>query len=104
MTKTVWIKPEYECWPLWWDGGGNIDPRTLPLQENTVQALIKWSDIHEATYNADDPVSSGFESEEQSLQFDQHGLQLWKKVQVELQNLYEVGYWRQDGVVLKPDA
>ena len=87
--------PDYDCYPLWHAGGedvGNINPDNLPLSKETVERLDRWAKAYDLTLNREDPPSSGFESEEASIKFDEEGQTLWKILQQELGPEYQVIY------------
>jgi len=87
---------DYCSYPLWGlddDNIGDIDPKSLPLSETTIQRLEKWADIYDAILNWDDPASSGFASQEAKEAFEQEGISLWLQLRKELSSDYEVLYF-----------
>lgn len=87
---------DYQSYALWWSGGNkvcNIDPATLPLNTETVNRLESWSDIYDATLNLDDPCASSFLDEEKEKAFEIEGINLWRQVQKELEEEFEVYYY-----------
>lgn len=86
---------DYGCYPLWWnDEVGNIDPESLPLNNNTIERLHKWAEAYNATLNWQDPADSpGFPSLEVEEAFEGEGISLWEQIQIELAPNYEVVYF-----------
>jgi hypothetical protein len=49
MAIKIELMADYQCYPLWWiepDKVGNIDPKTLPLSQETLNRLEKWADAY----------------------------------------------------------
>lgn len=100
--------PDYQSYPLWWSGGsevGNIDPVSLALGSETLYRLESWSEIYDATLNLDDPSVSGFPDEEKEKTFEIEGINLWKQIQKELGEEFEVSYYsyRMQKLLKHPD-
>lgn len=94
MGKKIKLMADYQCWPLWdMDEPDNIDPRELPLSDKTIEGLLKWEQSFDAILNWDDPVASGFKSEEAAVAFEQEGIRLWLQLRQELAPDYEVHYF-----------
>lgn len=80
------------CHPLWSvDDPHNIDPRSLPLTEETHRALGRWAAAHEANLDLDDPGSCGVSPTAAAAQ-EAEGRRLWRLLQRELGPQYEVLY------------
>jgi hypothetical protein len=85
--------PDYQCYPLWEASPGavgNIDPATLPISRGLVAQLAEWAGLYDATLNIDDPVQSGFRSDEERLAFIDAGNRLAEALQTELGSDYLV--------------
>jgi hypothetical protein len=96
MTQKIKLMTDYRCHPLWWVAPGkvgNIDPKTLPLSQETLSRLTAWRDTYDAILNWDDPASSGFASEEDREAFEGEGIRLWQQLRHELAPDYEVLYF-----------
>jgi hypothetical protein len=96
MAEKIKLMADYGCYPLWWasaDKAGDIDPQTLPLNQETISRLEKWAEIYDAKLNWEDPDSSGFPSLEAKAAFEAEGITLWKQLQKELAPNYEVVYF-----------
>ncbi|MGM3305356.1 hypothetical protein ACSQ6I_05095 [Anabaena sp. WFMT] len=96
MTIKIKLMADYGCYPLWWassDKAGDIDPETMPLNEETISRLEKWADIYDARLNWQDPANSPDLSPEEEAAFEQEGISLWKQLQKELAPNYEVIYF-----------
>jgi hypothetical protein len=92
MTK-IKLMADYQCFPLWGvslDKIGNIDPNDLPISADLKACLLAWATTYNKTLNWDDPVSSGFLTEAAELQFKSDGLDLGKRLEIELGNTYSV--------------
>ena len=89
------LMPDYRSWPLWWEANhepGNIDPELLPLTVETRDRLRKWAAAYDATLNWDDPISSGFVTNEEKQAFQEEGEALWRQLQAQLEGQYCVVY------------
>lgn len=89
------VMADYECWPLWWDGDGqvgNIAPSELGLSEGLSAALLAWALAYDATLNAKDPACSGFASYADWQRFEADGAQLAARVAAELGERATVRY------------
>lgn len=96
MMQKIKLMADYQCFPLWWqetDKVGDIDPATLPLSQETIERLKKWAAIYDRTLNLEDPILSGFASEEETQMFDLEGISLWHQLRKELAPDYEVSYF-----------
>lgn len=100
--------PDYFSHPLWGldlDNIGDIDPQTLPLSPETIQQLKSWRETYDTILNWDDPASSGFASEQDKINFERQGIELWYKLRQELAPNYEIQYFSTclQQVLLHPD-
>ncbi|MEG5163802.1 hypothetical protein QUB37_25810 [Microcoleus sp. AT3-A2] len=96
MLQRIKLMPDYSCYPLWnRDDGGDIEPWELPLSEATIERLLNWQDIYDQTIDWDDPASAGFASEKEKRVFEREGISLWKQLQKELGDEYEIVYFSQ---------
>jgi hypothetical protein len=87
---------DYGCYPLWWESPkkvDNIDPKTLPLIQETIKRLNKWEEIYNAKLNWEDPANSPDLSAEAEAAFEEEGISLWKQLQTELAPNYQVVYF-----------
>lgn len=78
---------DYQCSPLWEASPGqvgNIDLDVLPLSHGLRARLINWARAYDATLNMDDPLSSGFETDEQEAEFKRIGTELGEELSNEL--------------------
>jgi hypothetical protein len=96
MLQRIKLMPEYNCYPLWdRDDGGDIEPWELPLSEATIERLLNWQKIYDGIIDWDDPASAGFASEQEKIAFEIEGISLWKQLQKELGDEYEIAYFSQ---------
>jgi hypothetical protein len=96
MLQRIKLMPDYSCYPLWdRDDGGDIEPWELPLSEAIIKRLLNWQDIYDGTIDWDDPASAGFASEKEKMVFEREGVSLWKQLQKELGDEYEIVYFSQ---------
>jgi len=96
MMQRIKLMADFDCYPLWdMDDGGDIDPTDLPLSEGTIERLFNWQNIYDGIIDWDDPASAGFASEKEKMVFEREGISLWKKIQKELGDEYEIVYFSQ---------
>jgi hypothetical protein len=84
---------DYGCFPLWEASPGevgNIDPDSLPISTPLKVDLGRWAASYEKTLKPDDPVSSGFVSDQEEERFKQEGRSLQWRLQEELGSSYLV--------------
>jgi hypothetical protein len=96
MTQKVKLMADYGCYPLWWldsDKIGDIDPANVPLSVETINRLEKWADTYDSKLNNEDPESSTFANEDEKNAFEKEGINLWKRLQTELGDTYEIVYF-----------
>ena len=85
--RVLKLMPDYGCFPLWEASPGqvgNVDPQTLPISQSLKVDLARWAASYDKTLNADDPMNSGFEVEEDEERFKQEGRALGQRLQAEL--------------------
>ncbi|MCE9521880.1 MAG: hypothetical protein K8S25_05545 [Alphaproteobacteria bacterium] len=64
MPVNLRLQPDWQCWPLWdADTGENVSHFCLNLADDLAERIGAWDDGWQATYNGDDPPSSGFATE-----------------------------------------
>lgn len=88
--------PDYQCYPLWFILGSafeNVSPSDLPISSDLKIKISNWQKTYDDTLNLSDPNASGFKSEHEAIKFDNEGLNIWKQMLIELQELYEVYYY-----------
>ncbi|WP_145529865.1 hypothetical protein [Yersinia alsatica] len=93
--KIIKLMADYYSYPLWHSSPGevgNIDPEDLPISNKLKERLNKWSEKYDSILNDDDPVSSGFLTNDDELMFIQEGAELAKCLQIELGNTYQITY------------
>ncbi|OJA61585.1 hypothetical protein BGV68_04545 [Burkholderia ubonensis] len=91
--RTIKLMADYQCFPLWEAAPGevgNIDPKDLPISLALRDALTAWAAKFDATLNMDDPVNSGFGSDEEADKFRKEGAVLARRLQDELGAAYRV--------------
>jgi hypothetical protein len=96
MVRRIRLMADYICYPLWEmdpSDSYEIDPRSLPLRQETILRLDHWADIYDGILNMDDPASSGFKTEKDEEDWIQEGVLLWKLLQQELGTDYQVYYY-----------
>ncbi|MFE5125963.1 hypothetical protein [Streptomyces sp. NPDC056669] len=95
---TVRLSADYECYPVWVlteHELDNVAPDSLPLSKQLIEDLDRWGDEYEATYNLDDPIASGFASEEAEQSFFERGHGLARRLRDELDETWRVSYFDQ---------
>ncbi|WP_432588893.1 hypothetical protein ABVG11_28925 [Streptomyces sp. HD1123-B1] len=96
MKRTVRLYADYECYPVWIvsdQGLDNVAPDSLPLSGQLAEELDRWGDEYEATYNREDPATSGFTSESAERSFNQQGKNLARRLRDELDETWCVSYF-----------
>ena len=87
--------PDYNCFPVWCtdsDNSGGIEPSQLSISQELKQDLFAWASRYDNTLNCDDPLNSGFESEEEEQKFREDGIKLHKRLQKELGKEIKVAF------------
>lgn len=87
----VRILAEWHSWPTWvLDSDGELDdvpPESLALSEGLVADLLAWSGEFQATYDEENPASSGFDDPALERSWIERGKALSKRVAAELRNV-----------------
>ncbi|MEV0366582.1 hypothetical protein [Nocardia fusca] len=90
------LLPEIQCWPTWVQNGNsleNVKPTDLPISSDLAEALVRWSDKWDATYNlVDDPGNPAFLSADDELEFWCEGDCFARKLGDELGSEWAVEY------------
>lgn len=59
------LSPDWQCCPLWdGDTDNNVSHYQLNLPDDLAERIETWDDTFQATYHADDPSESGFDSDD----------------------------------------
>jgi hypothetical protein len=96
MAQRIKLMAEYGPESLWWDTpekAGPINPATLPLSQDTVMQLEDWAQQYDNLLDRLDPASSAYFTSEELNEFEEEGINLWRKLQQELLPDYEVVYF-----------
>lgn len=95
MRKVLKLMADYQCFPLWKDGGeiGNVNPDDLSLSAELKAALRDWAGAYDKTLNKEYPPDSGFVSPAEEAAFEAEGRRLWKELQAQLGHEYKVVYY-----------
>ena len=56
----------------------------MPISQELKQDLLTWAATYDNTLNHEDPLNSGFRSEEDEQKFRENGIQLHQRLQKEL--------------------
>lgn len=94
--KSIKLMADYQCFPLWWynsDIVGDINPEDLPISNELKDGLLKWSDLYDSFINLEEPNVDKDIPQETMDNFENTGLELWKKLQQELEGKYRVVYF-----------
>ncbi|MDR2872521.1 MAG: hypothetical protein LBV45_08420 [Xanthomonadaceae bacterium] len=78
---------DYQCYPLWEASPGvvgNINPGDLPISSDIKNRLLAWANLFDATLDIDNPIASGFKSEQAFDEFKKEGEALVHELQKEL--------------------
>jgi hypothetical protein len=91
-TKKIKLMADYQCYPLWdIEKVGNIDPNKLPISAVLKKHLNIWAECYDEII--EEPRLSGFKNEMEALAFEAQGQFLWRLLQKELGDTYEVFYF-----------
>lgn len=96
-SRIIRVDADWECWPTWLlvDGDlANVAPESLPISAGLARDLNRWADDLDATYDADNPLESGFRTEQEQNAFEERGRELARRLQEELGGTAEVVYRR----------
>ncbi|MFI2610920.1 hypothetical protein [Kitasatospora sp. NPDC018619] len=95
--RLIRVLADYECYPLWLTGedAGDLSPAepALALSAGLIGRLDAWSDAYDETLCRDDPMSSGFASQEAEDQFYETGRTLAEDLAAELGGSWKVTYY-----------
>lgn len=90
------LMADYECYPLWEildDGQENVDPKLLMLSKDLHESLDQWASEYDASLNTNDPLNSGFFSEEIENRFESEGMRLFEGLKEQLSADWIVTYY-----------
>lgn len=96
MTKHIELMADYNGYMLWRHDPpdiGPIHPEKLPLKPETIQRLHVWAERYNDSLNWDDPAHTEPWSPEETQEFEEEGVRLWRLVREELSPDFEVGYY-----------
>lgn len=91
--KTLKLMADYQCHPLWdMTPGkyGDINPNDLPISEDLKSKLAKWAYLYDETMDMDDPIKSGFRSENEAAEFIRFGNEIAGELMSELGENFSV--------------
>lgn len=88
------LSNEYECYPTWIDEDGleNIDPAALEIPADLAARIDAWDERYQATYNPEDPASSGFSDVAEAAAFMKEGKGLCRELEDAVAGVYVVEY------------
>ena len=82
--KYLKINAEYQCSPIWVSEDGeiynNLNIEESPFDSNLKKVLLEWSNLFDKTLNQNYPPDSGFNSVNEEVEFEKHGLEIWKLI------------------------
>lgn len=93
--KNLKLMADYQCHPLWdMSPGmyGDIDPNTLPISTELRQKIADWARFFDESLDIEDPVNSGFNSDEIKAEFKVQGIKLAEQLQQELGSEFVVSF------------
>lgn len=96
MKAKIKLMRDYCCHPLWWcdeEKIGNINPETLPLQQDTINRLQAYAKQLDDSLNWDYPPDTLEPTSEEKETIEKEGLSLWQQLKQELFPKYEVVYF-----------
>lgn len=87
------VSVDYGAFPVWdLDGGGMVDPESLPIDAALVARLQEWANRFDETLDWDDPMASKTPSRAWRREFDSDGRVLARALQAELGPAYDVRF------------
>jgi hypothetical protein len=93
---TLKVMADYESFPTWTTSRTsteNVDPDDLPISRGLVVDLLRWAQEYDDTLNREDPIASGFASDEEEATFYECGEALARRLAGELSGKYVVEYF-----------
>lgn len=96
--KIIKVMPEYGCSSIWeLNNEGFFEPTdvyelNIELSDSLKETIITWQKKYESTYYQENPIESGFKSEEEEENFEKEGFVIWNKLSKELPE-FEVNYF-----------
>lgn len=93
--RALKLMADYQSFPLWESSPGafgNIDPASLPISAELISRLSEWAEKYDKTLDLDDPMNSGFSSEQVEHAFFEEGRGICHALQSELGEDYKVSY------------
>ena len=87
------VAVDYGAFSVWdLDGGGMVDPETLPIDADLVARMQQWADRFDATLDRDDPAASKTPSGAWRRRFHLDGQALARALQAQLGPAYDVRF------------
>jgi hypothetical protein len=95
VARILKLTADYECWPLWVDGGeiGNVDPADLPLTHRLRTDLMSWATAYDRTLSQTSPPDSGFATEADKSAWIDEGRRLADELRSQLGADWQVVYF-----------
>ncbi|NQE86274.1 hypothetical protein [Nocardia terpenica] len=82
------LRPEIQCYPIWVFRDGmfnNVEPSSLGLSSDLANALERWADRWDATYDlVNDPGNPHFDTDADENRFWEDGRELADRLRAEL--------------------
>jgi hypothetical protein len=101
--KRLKLMAEIQCWAIWdMDNPDNIDPATLPLPEQLVDRINRWSDKFDALYELDKKnfhMNIGFASNTDEDAFFDEGWAILQQLQAAMP---DTDWWYRDKRLTQP--
>lgn len=91
--RAIKVMADYQCFSLWETSPGkvgNIDPDSLPISQCLKDRLHAWEHAFDATLSMGYPPDSGFESDEEEVEFKLEGYRLAKQLRDELSSEFTI--------------
>lgn len=85
------ISPEYNCYSLWISVNNqiyqNVNSFELEISDLLKERITLWEEKYELTFDVDNPINSGFKTNEEEVEFENEGIELCKLLKLELINI-----------------
>lgn len=81
--RVIRLMADYGCWPLWEEGGINLDPGLLPIDDDLRAELHAWSARFDDLLDWDNPAGT-FVDPDEDAGFEAEGRRLAGRLKIAL--------------------
>lgn len=87
--RVIRLMADYGCWPLWEEGGVNLDPAGLPIDQDLKSDLDGWARRFDELLKWDDPAGT-FVDPDEDADFEAEGRRLAGRLRIALGDAWVV--------------